>query len=420
MRGTLLIMLVWAQGLSWTSDLQATFEQAKKTKKPLWIMVSSEGCAPCVWIEKHLLPQKWFDSLIRTAFIPVKIYPSAGPEQTFAEKHRVRMYPTFLYAWPNGEVFYRSEGAMIGEGPKDPEVRAFWEKQVREALFYNRELPSLRRRFERGDRTPAVIRPYFLWALAVGDSATLHTAWEAYLRVYPSVSQAWFYEPKAYQALIRAAWKLPRVRSYALSVADSLKPHLTPVEWRRFYRNFLRWELENYLLRREAVSNGLLSAAESTLTYARGLGRRFPFVERMALNQAVTRLFQAESAQYQEAAFAYAVQYYALAKSTAPLDADEREEVASALGAQAWGAYRAFSQPDHLWIAILWAKEALAYEPEDWTLWDLLGSLYHKLQRKAEAIEALSKAISLAKAQGEPEEIYQETEALLQEVQEAD
>jgi hypothetical protein len=41
MRSLWLVTLVWAQGLKYTSDIQAAFKEAKKSKKPVWVMVSA-------------------------------------------------------------------------------------------------------------------------------------------------------------------------------------------------------------------------------------------------------------------------------------------------------------------------------------------------------------------------------------------
>ncbi len=419
------ISLLWAQGLKYTTDIEAALKEAKKTKKPLWVMVSATWCAPCRWTEKEVLTQPWFDSLIRPNFIALKVYAASGSGNTpggeeLARKYRVKAYPTFLFLYPNGEVFYLNEGAPLGENGNDPEVRENWQKIIQQALTYRTELPSLRQKFEKGDRSPEVVRPYFNWALKAADSATFHKAWEAYLKAFPSPRSAWLYEPQAYRYLEEAALRLPAARTYALEIADTLQILLPYKTWKKLYEEPVRGQLLQHLqeelprAKSEGSPNVLFRSWESTIAYARELQKRFPFAESMALEMAINSLYKASGNAHDSVAFMYALQYMALVKSIEPPDSDERSELASSLNSIAWDIYEHSENPAALWSAVTWTKEALSYEPEAWYIWDTLGALYYKLKRKKEAIQALSKAIDLAKTQKVPEREYRETQELLQ------
>ncbi len=428
-KATMLASLFWAQGLMYTTDVDAAFKEAKKTKKPVWVMVSATWCGPCRWTEKEVFPQRWFDSLIRVHFVPLKVYAGSGEQNTkggeeLAKKYQVRAYPTFLFLYPNGELFYRTEGTPMGKSGEDPSVREAWQAIVKNALSYQADLPTLRQKFEKGDRSEPVVRRYFVWAVSCGDSATLHKTWEAYIRAFPSPRLAWLYEPRAYEHLRDAALKLPAAFSYAVDVvADTLRNLLSSKEWEAMYRTLLRAGLLSRYQRilSQAKAQGLpephLIAAESTVVRAQELHARFPFAEKLALEMVIRPLFKARTPQSHAQALLYATQYAALIKTIGPPDPDERLDLADELNSLAWTIYEEVEEPQALWMAVYWAKEALSYNPDDWQIWDTLGALYYKLKRKKEAVETLAKAIALAQARNLPEESYQETQELLQKAQ---
>ena len=426
----LIVSLGWAQGLKYLTDIDAAFQQAKKTKKPLWVMVSATWCGPCRWTEKEVLKRQWFDSLISPHFVPLKVYAASDEENTpkgeeFADKYQVRAFPTFLFLYPNGEIFYRMEGAPTGKDGDDPKVRQEWQESIQKALAYKAELPALRQKFEKGDRSPEIVRRYFIWAIKAADSATFHKAWEAYLAVFPSPRLAWLYEPEAYRYLLEAALRLPAAKTYALEIADTLKILLPPKIWEGLYRPLLERDISRLLFREINLCRMQklpeaqipVRAAQNTLAQVKKLQERFPFAEAMVLLKAAEMLLGSKGDgenQYQQAAFLYALQYVATVKTIGPPDVDERRRLADHLNSIAWEVYENVDDPAFLWAAVSWTKEALSYEPEDWPIWDTLGALYYKLKRKKEAIEALSKAIALAKAQKVSEDEYKATLELLQ------
>ncbi len=426
----LAVGLGWAQGLKYLTDIEAAFQQAKKTKKPLWVMVSATWCGPCRWTEKEVLTRKWFDSLISPHFIPLKVYAASGEGNTpkgeeLANKYRIRVFPTFLFLYPSGEIFYRTEGTPTGKDGDDPEVRQEWQETIQKALMYKAELPTLRQKFEKGDRSPEIVRRYFIWALKAADSTTLHKAWEAYLAVFPSPRLAWLYEPEAYRYLLEAALRLPAAKTYALEIADTLRNLLPPKIWEGIYRPLLEADIfrllskEINLCRMQKLPESQIPvrAVQNTLAQVKKLQERFPFAEAIALLKATETLLRSEGDEenrHHQAAFLYASQYVATVKTIGPPDADERSRLANNLNSLAWEVYENIEEPAFLWAAVSWTKDALSYEPDDWYIWDTLGALYYKLKRKKEAIEALSKAIALARAKKVPESEYKSTLELLE------
>ncbi len=419
MRVTLLsLAFVWAQGLRYAHDIEAAFAQAKKTKKPLWVMVSATWCGPCRWAEKNLLPQPWFAALVEKDFIPLKVYAASGEQSTpgadsLAAKYGVKGYPTFLYINPNGELFYRHFGVLT---ENDSSALDFWRRTVQEALGYRQELPALRKRFEKGSREPDLVRRYLFWAINCADSATLAPIWAAYLRVFPTVRRAWLHEPKAYARLFELAQRFSPARAYAFQVVDTLKAHLPTQEWLPAYWVLVEVDLGTQWMRLAQSSESTeqrLALAETLFTWARS--HPMSFAEEVALAMLAEQFLRPKrTPAEQEAGFRYALRYHALTKGIEPLEEALSEAWADNLNGLAWNVCLTRSEPDQLWTAVVWAKEALSYQPDAWYIWDTLGALYYRLGRKKEAIQALSKAIDLAKAQGLLSSEYQETQALLQ------
>lgn len=419
--GLLSLVFVWAQGLNYTQDIRAAFAQAKKAKKSVWIMVSATWCGPCRWAEKNLLPKPWFALLVEKDFVPLKVYAASGPQSTpgadsLAKKYRVNGFPTFLYVNPDGELFYRHIGIM---DDTTDEAKARWKALIETALSYREALPTLRKRFQKGDRTPDLVRRYFVWAVACADSETLAPIWQAYLQAFPSIRQAWLYEPRAYEQLFEVASRFEPASAYAFAIADTLKAYLPEGEWLRAYRDLVQVDITSEqmtLLRQGAGEKDLIALSETLLTWARR--HPMPFAEEMALEVLAEQLLRPQrTPPEQEAGFRYAVRYHALSKGIEPLSEALRADWANNLNSLAWNACLTYSAPDSLWVAVAWVKDALSYEPDAWYIWDTLGALYYRLGRKKEAIQALTKAISLAKAKGLASSEYEDTETLLQKAQ---
>ncbi|MCS7188549.1 MAG: thioredoxin family protein, partial [Bacteroidia bacterium] len=88
-------------------DIQKAFEKARKTKKPLWVMVSATWCGPCKVVEKVVLPNARFQAAVNKDFVPLKIYAASDEQSTpgadsLAKRYNVNAFPTFLFIEPTG------------------------------------------------------------------------------------------------------------------------------------------------------------------------------------------------------------------------------------------------------------------------------------------------------------------------------
>jgi tetratricopeptide (TPR) repeat protein len=85
-------------------------------------------------------------------------------------------------------------------------------------------------------------------------------------------------------------------------------------------------------------------------------------------------------------------------------------EDAMELNNAAWNFFELVDDPDHLKLALGWARKSVNLEPGYYN-YDTLAALYFKLGEKRKALKTAKQAISIAKAEGEN---YAATEALLE------
>lgn len=387
-------------------NIDAAFAQAKKQKKPLWIMVSATWCAPCKIVEQKVLPSQQFQEAVRRDFIPLKIYAASGGESSpgadsLAKVYDVKAFPTFLCVEPTGEPFYKYTGlpSEVFGGGDDEVVQAFI-AQLNEAKKARRELPELRRRFQKGDRSVEFLRTYLAKLVQLAQKDDIEKVFDAYLKAAGSVRIAWLGEPGYAKNLIALSEMGEKYLRYAFSIAESLRNATDPYMYEQIYAPILQRDFF------QGSGQALMweVAFEKAEAYIREKQKQFPFVERMLYNMLWRMGLGAPVPEVNEKAADLALKAIALQAPSEIPDAEQREALAEEYNSLAWDFYKHVEEPGKLWTAVLLTKQALAYKPQAWYIWDTLGALYYKLKRKREALEALDKAISLGKAQGETED----------------
>lgn len=404
-----------AQGV-YEPDIAAAFEKARKQKKPLWVMVSATWCMPCKIAEETILPDKRFQETLVKDFVPLHVFAASDEKSTpggdsLARRYQVRAFPTFLYLEPTGEVFFRTEGLPIGSSRVDDMLR-----NLESAKKARKDLPALRKRYQKGERSLEFLRAYLNLVLEVGLRSELSPLLQEYIKVAGSPRRAWLAEPGQVERLGRLVELDPTQAEYALQIIDSLRPHLSAQELNPPYRRIVSIHFE-HTMSKEVRGLEAGAALEKARQYIRRYKAVFPPVEPLVLEQLWRVWLTHPDSVRRRLAADLAVETMYLSWPMEIPDAQQREEIAERLNSTAWTFYKAVEAPDKLWVAVGWTKQALAYKPEAWHIWDTLGALYLKLRRKEEAIQALEKAIQLAKAQEVSQDEYQQTEQLLQQAQ---
>lgn len=85
-------------------------EQAKSSKKIIFVDFYTTWCGPCKHLEKEVFTDAEVGSYFNGQFINVRI-DAEKEEQELVKRTEIRAYPTLIFFDATGEVLYRAEGA---------------------------------------------------------------------------------------------------------------------------------------------------------------------------------------------------------------------------------------------------------------------------------------------------------------------
>lgn len=392
-------------------NISAAFTKAQKLKRPLWIMFSATWCGPCKIVEQHVLSNKAFQDTLLKDFIPLKVYAASGEKNTpqgdsLARLYQIEAFPTFLWVEPNGEVFYRHSGVPQAETTgREASLVSIFIENIEKAKIYRKELAAFRRRFQRGEHSLDFLRKYLSLLIETQLKDEGKKVLPLYLKAAGSARIAWLGEPGYILNLpIIARWD-KAWQEYALNIADTLKEDLSPTLYAAIYRDILRINF-SHLYGTARDWDEAFKIAES---YIQKYRAKFPFVEQQVYSFLCQKGLYSSAPETKIKAASLAIKATALQWPVEIPDATERQELAETYNTLAWAFYENIEDTDKLWLGVILSKQALAYKPEAWYIWDTLGALYYKLGRKKESLEALDRAIQLARQSNIPEPEYAST-----------
>ncbi len=105
-------MLLVPAGLSattWGSDLNAAFDEAKRTGKPVLLDIYAPWCGYCRKLQKEVYPSTEVRELVGD-FVPVRL--DGEQHRNLMMRYRVRGYPTIIVFDANGTEVDRIDGYM--------------------------------------------------------------------------------------------------------------------------------------------------------------------------------------------------------------------------------------------------------------------------------------------------------------------
>jgi thioredoxin-related protein len=91
--------------------LDDAFSKAGLLNKPLYLVVSTSWCGPCILMEKNYFPNDSVSKFYNEHFVNYKIDAEIGFGLMIAKKYAVATYPTHLYFdGKTGKIIYRKPG----------------------------------------------------------------------------------------------------------------------------------------------------------------------------------------------------------------------------------------------------------------------------------------------------------------------
>jgi thioredoxin-related protein len=134
--------------------------KAKKENKLVFIDAYTSWCAPCKLMVKNIFPLQSVSDYYNTHFISAKIDMEKGEGIQLAKKYKVNSYPTYLFIDGNGEVIHRGLGYF--------EEKDFIQL-AKDADDPNKKLAVLKKKFEKGEKSPEFLNNLASLADSYGD-----------------------------------------------------------------------------------------------------------------------------------------------------------------------------------------------------------------------------------------------------------
>ncbi len=358
---------VFADGIqfehsSW-SDILA---KAKKENKIVFVDAYTTWCGPCKWMAANAFPDKAVGDFFNSTFINAKIDMEKGEGIEMAKKYAVRAYPTLLFVNGDGDLVHRAIGARDAAGLLD---------LGKTANDPDKQIITLSKKYENGDRDPAFLLKYAAIAKDAGMSNAKEIG-DAYLATQKDLLTAdnikFIYANTATSADKYFSFMVKNKAKFAEVIGeDKFEEHLKGAILRPIYR-----ESD---IKFEDVNKALAEVFPKD--------KSVKYTAEFKMNYYGYRLRSAEfKPKYLEAAAAYLDTY--------------GSEDAQLLNGIAWTFYENTTDKALLKKACGWAKKSVKLDSGYYNN-DTVAAIYYQLGKKRKAKKYAKRAIKLGKANGD-------------------
>lgn len=366
---------VTAQGIEFdhTSTWKELKEKAKAQNKLIFIDAFTTWCGPCKMMAKDVFPDASVGSFFNTNFVNAKIDMEKGEGLEIAQQYGVRAYPTFLFIDGDGVLQHRSVGyheaaefVKVGLGALNPETR----------------MGSLNAKYTKGERDPE-----FLYKLALAKR-------EAYDAEAEKIAEEYFNTQKD--------WSTDKNLEMIYEFAGNLNSSLT----KYYIDNKDKFENKYGKSAIARKTDQIISMASSSLTKTEkpDFDKIRELLVKIDAKHADQHLANIKSMHLFKTK-----DYNGYAKSTIEYFKKYPSEDPQELNSAAWNFYTCVDNKEYLNSAVEWGLKTIKLDDKYYCN-DTVAALYTKLGNKSKAKKYISRAIELAKAEGQD---YSETEALL-------
>jgi thiol-disulfide isomerase/thioredoxin len=166
----------WAQGIQFfEGNWDQLKAEAKKQHKPFFIDCYTSWCGPCKAMASKIFPQKSVGDFYNANYISYSIDMEKGEGPSLSGLFNVKVYPTFIYFSPEGEMMHRTAGGVPAE---------MFIEQGKTAIDPQKNLVGLIKSFNGGKRDTTFLLELVETARYADDNV-MDRALDAYWKAVP-------------------------------------------------------------------------------------------------------------------------------------------------------------------------------------------------------------------------------------------
>ena len=375
----------FAQGMKFEENksFKELLAIAKKENKLLFLDAYTTWCGPCKLMAKNVFPQETVGTFYNANFVNSKIDMEKGEGIDLAKTYNVRAYPTYLFINGDGELIHRVTSYY--DAPDFINVG-------KDAIDPAKQMGALKKRFEAGDKDPEFLKSFIkVFAFADPDLAT-----KAAAIYFNQKKEPMDQEDFTYLFSLTKDSNSPLYPQF-ISRKEELLKVMPEENYNKTINNFKLNALFNSSYNKTTKvfdEKKYLSEAQKMMTKDEADAMLLKSKIRVAgMNK--------DKDQYQK----LSMEYYK--------DGTSADLTSNELNSIAWNFFENATDKVALDKALLWAKQSVKLEA-GYANTDTVANLYFKLGDKVNAKTWATKAIELAKKEGED---YAETQAILDKIQ---
>lgn len=377
-------IITFGQGMKFEENksFKELLATAKKENKLLFLDAYTTWCGPCKLMAKNVFPQETVGNFYNANFVNSKIDMEKGEGIDLAKKYNVRAYPTYLFINGDGELIHRVTSYY--DAPDFINVG-------KDAIDPAKQMGALKKRFDAGDKDPEFLKSFIkVYAFADPDLAT-----KAAAIYFNQKKEPMDQEDFSYLFSLTKDSNSPLYPQF-ISRKEELLKVMPEENYNKTLNNFKLNSLFNTSYDKTTKvfdEKKYVSEARKTMTEEEVK----PLLLKTRMRVAA---MNKDSAGYQK----LAIEYY---KDGSSADFSSNE-----LNSIAWNFFENATDKVALDHALLWAKQSVKLQ-EGYANTDTVANIYFKIGDQANAKTWATKAIELAKKEGQE---YGETQAILDKI----
>lgn len=156
-------------------EWEEVLKEAQRTHKVIFLDAYTTWCGPCKRMEKEVFSRKAEADYFNRHFLNVKFDMERGQGRELRKRYGVKVFPTYLFIHPDGQVLHRIVGAHTADG--------VFLNSAKKALTMNGYLSALEVRYQRGERNPKFMLEYLDALHMAGEQQKEQELAEAFMKL---------------------------------------------------------------------------------------------------------------------------------------------------------------------------------------------------------------------------------------------